>query len=361
MAGMAGQTMWGGIALVAGSYYIYQNDEWYHGGITRWRVDNAASLTVSTTTVNWNSAMYMPTVDVTDMLAGLTFNATLVDGNAGWHRTDPDNDAVRFHAFTGAISADFRHPDLALDITGPSDGAYHGVSRALPANTGNWQLSGTIFLAPGIANDSDFPFNAGALYFDVLDNAGKRIISWYVYATNPSGMNLAGTVVVNGSNLFPPPAGKSVVYTQVYVGALRSFSIAADVGAGTMTFSYDVHSNAAVPVLDAGANINNPASVRLAYNAPNTFNAGQPVMALTSLHFPFVGSPVQPMMSRLTVTLFQDGTRDGETRHAELVQAAEMLWRVGQQVLTSNQLSGTVTDRNGVAAGTWTYTPTAPN
>jgi len=65
--------------------------------------------------------------------------------------------------------------------------------------------------------------------------------------------------------------------------------------------------------------------------------------------------------SRLTVTVFQDGSRDGETRHAELVQVAETLWRVGHDVLTSNQLTGTVTDRNGVVTGQWTYTPTAPS
>jgi len=72
-------------------------------------------------------------------------------------------------------------------------------------------------------------------------------------------------------------------------------------------------------------------------------------------------SPFITPTPRLTVTVYQNGTRDGETRHAELVQVAETLWRVGHDVLTSNQLSGTVTDRNGVVTGQWTYTPTAPS
>ena len=71
---------------------------------------------------------------------------------------------------------------------------------------------------------------------------------------------------------------------------------------------------------------------------------------------PFIAPP-----ARLMVTVYQDGLRDGETRHSELVQAAEMLWRIGHEVLTSGNLSGTVTDRNGVVTGQWTYTPTAPN
>ena len=58
----------------------------------------------------------------------------------------------------------------------------------------------------------------------------------------------------------------------------------------------------------------------------------------------------------LMVKVYQDGLRDGETRHSELVQAAEMLWRIGQEVLTTEVLSGSVLDRNGVAAGEWSVT-----
>ena len=65
--------------------------------------------------------------------------------------------------------------------------------------------------------------------------------------------------------------------------------------------------------------------------------------------------------ARLMVTVYQDGLRDGQTRHSELVQEAEMLWRIGHDVLVSGALSGTVLDRNGVAAGVWTYHPTAVN
>jgi len=70
---------------------------------------------------------------------------------------------------------------------------------------------------------------------------------------------------------------------------------------------------------------------------------------------------VLAMTVRLQVQIAQDGSRDGETRRSELVQIAEMLHRIGHEVLTSNQLSGTVTDRNGVVTGTWVYTPTAPS
>ena len=86
---------------------------------------------------------------------------------------------------------------------------------------------------------------------------------------------------------------------------------------------------------------------------------GNPLVTL--FNFRAFGTPIPPSVVRLAVTVYQDGLRDGETRHSELVQAAEMLWRIGHEVLTSGNLSGTVTDRNGVVTGQWTYTPTAPN
>jgi hypothetical protein len=66
------------------------------------------------------------------------------------------------------------------------------------------------------------------------------------------------------------------------------------------------------------------------------------------------------MATRLTVTIDQDGTRDGGTRRAEVIQAGEMLSRVAAQLISTEATTGSVLDRNGVATGHWTYFPTAP-
>ena len=93
--------------------------------------------------------------------------------------------------------------------------------------------------------------------------------------------------------------------------------------------------------------------------AVNIGFGGNPLVTIFVLRA--FGTPAPPVVTRLSVTVFQNGLQDGETRHSELVQAAEMLWRIGHDVLTSGNLSGTVTDRNGVVTGQWSYTPTAPN
>ena len=65
------------------------------------------------------------------------------------------------------------------------------------------------------------------------------------------------------------------------------------------------------------------------------------------------------MPTRLTVTIDANGVKDGETRRAEVVQAVEALERVAQALASTHATSGTVTDRNGVPTGHWTYVPSA--
>jgi hypothetical protein len=75
--------------------------------------------------------------------------------------------------------------------------------------------------------------------------------------------------------------------------------------------------------------------------------------------FPTSSTPV-PGTVRLTVAISQNGKDDGETRRAERTQAVEALYRVAYAMVSTQALTGSVTDRNGVATGSWVYTPTAP-
>jgi hypothetical protein len=102
----------------------------------------------------------------------------------------------------------------------------------------------------------------------------------------------------------------------------------------------------------------NPAPLLLPAQTAVVDNAGN---SLVDPNLKMIVEGIGTMATRLSVTVDQDGFNDGQTRRSELVQAAEMLWRIAHDVVTSNQLSGTVVDRNGVPTGHWTYTPTAPS
>jgi hypothetical protein len=60
----------------------------------------------------------------------------------------------------------------------------------------------------------------------------------------------------------------------------------------------------------------------------------------------------------LTVTI-SAGSNMGEARHQERAQMKELLELVVQAIGNGVSTSGTIRDRNGVNAGTWTYTPGA--
>jgi hypothetical protein len=74
--------------------------------------------------------------------------------------------------------------------------------------------------------------------------------------------------------------------------------------------------------------------------------------------FPTSSVPV-PGTVRLTVSISPNGGDDGGTRRSELSQAVEALYRVAQKMVSTQATTGIVTDRNGFASASWTYTPTA--
>jgi hypothetical protein len=74
--------------------------------------------------------------------------------------------------------------------------------------------------------------------------------------------------------------------------------------------------------------------------------------------YPISSTPV-PGTVRATVTINPNGSDDGGTQRAERSQAVEQLYRIITAMVSTQALTGSVTDRNGVATASWTYTPTA--
>src|SRR5262245_45345760 len=172
---MAGNAFEGGLTYVDGKYYIYHNDEWYHGGIHRWRVDGLDTLQVTDTPVAWNSANYDGTPDPYDLLAGLPFDTMdLPDNTAGWHRSPTadiatDIRADWFSVYTNSYNYNpLDSPDLAFQVCGSN--VTRTLYKDLPrSHSGNWSIDSTV-VWPFVGSSSV------ALYVDVLDAAGKVIL-----------------------------------------------------------------------------------------------------------------------------------------------------------------------------------------
>lgn len=185
----AGNAAMGGVADVGGNYYLYCGDEWYHGGIHRWKCSGRNTLRLTNFPVAWNSANYNPTVDPTDLLAGLPFaQINVPDGSAGWHRDSPNqgtNGGSSYldnsgsppycHLSTNVSSCNRYSPSLMWFeylVSGPFDThVTRGLSRS---GSGNWYLDGTVYFEDALAS---FLIN---IYYEVLDNAGKVIVRVYL-------------------------------------------------------------------------------------------------------------------------------------------------------------------------------------
>ena len=64
------------------------------------------------------------------------------------------------------------------------------------------------------------------------------------------------------------------------------------------------------------------------------------------------------MTTRFSLTI-TTSVADGATQRSETSQIADLLGRAAQLVQSTHKTSATITDRNGNATCTYTYTPTA--
>lgn len=263
MERLAGNQKQGGLAYVNGKYYIYHNDEWYHGGVHRWKVDGLDSIRVFSTPIVWNSGDYVsPTPDPYNLLAGLPFDdADLADGAGGWSRTPTSNVGATinssppvFHFYTNAIIVDpHLPPDLAFVAYNATDTltAAYDLPRA---GSGDWGIDSTVIWANALST---------RIRLCVLDVAGKKIIevkSGYVFPTG-------ACLYVNGIPARSPITADNLVERwQHYSSALRDLVMNVDVSAGTIAVTYGENDLVTVSsVAEVGADITDPAVFRITY------------------------------------------------------------------------------------------------
>jgi hypothetical protein len=271
--GMAGNAAWGGIALQNGNYYIYHNDEFYHGGVHRWKISNLGSIGVSAIFIAWNSANYVsPSKIPYQFNSLLPFNTTnLPNTTAGWVRS-PTSDfgtpgsTPWYRVFTSDhVSDPHLFPDIAFEtnftgITFTHASISYSWTRT---GTGNWSLSG-IWWQQGLGQINGFgPISIAYMTnVDILDNTGKVILRMYHGAVVGGG---AGLLINDATWLSGPYTTQNVwqpmmqQFPLTQQQAIPQFSVTANVLAGTMTVTYAGITVTGIGLYDGTANINLPA------------------------------------------------------------------------------------------------------
>lgn len=278
MPGLTGNAAWGGAEKDSstGIWYVYEGDEWYQGGVTRWSVHDVNTISVDQFPISWNAADYPANVDPTDLLYGLAYNSTVVDGVAGWHRS-PINDIPgpgdRFFCKTNINNCNRVSPSLSIYFDMPVAGVTGQTYRTIPrVLAGNWQIDAVTAIFP-----SDLP--QLYMYTEVIDSAGNVLVRiWQDY----NGVAFVETLLVNGSPITPyVPFLDSEAVAQ----GRTPLTIAGNVSTGMITVTWsDNNYTITVPPLDPGANIAAPAKFQYNYHQ----NVGAPIslaIALFSLHY----------------------------------------------------------------------------
>jgi hypothetical protein len=276
LAGAAGNAIGFGVGRVDDTYYLYNSDEWYHGGFHRFSVSNIQSIKVSDVPVSWNSASYVaPTPDPYDLLSGLPYDtAGIPNGAGGWTR-DPTrdqgggyNDGYHTHVGFGTsvvnqLRPPRQSPDLFVSASLPTANTTASLVKDLPRNkTGDWSMGGTVSFGEWWSY-LDTQASPSFLAMDVLDGAGKIIVR----IINGAAPDLTNYSVFFNNRPVSNLGGNVNYWRRNYSGAPNDFSVSVNVAAGTMNAAYAEFTLTGLSPHDAAADVTNPKQFRILYQS----------------------------------------------------------------------------------------------
>ncbi|MBI5003514.1 peptidoglycan-binding protein [Candidatus Kaiserbacteria bacterium] len=265
-AGLAGNAAAQGLVKGPdGAIYVYQNDEGWHGGIHRWKIDNLSSISEQKIPVNWDAAKYVPRKDPTDLLAGLPYDSSVADDTAGWRRTPATDTTNNLQTDWWKVITSLKNypwnkhlydsPDIDI-LFAHRPAANATVTRDLgtpDASTTSWMLTGAVVFASGLSGSPNMGDYEG-MYFDVLDDAGKVISRLYTKQVTANDYR----VFANNQVIFQMTEFKSFLLA---IRKVQPFSIKAN--GGNVTITYGSYTPVTTPTFDSTANWRKPKTIKL--------------------------------------------------------------------------------------------------
>jgi DNA-binding beta-propeller fold protein YncE len=206
--GMAGNaTSHGIVRRPDGTVYIYHNDEGFHGGIHRWRIENLGSIREQTVPVKWNSDVVVRPHDPGDLLEGLPFGSSVANNVAGWHRSPAADVLKDTHLDWWSVKTNvtnyLKEVSSDIDISfAHRPGSLASITRDLgdyPAPLAEWKLSAVVrFAWPNVGKYE-------GLSVEILDDAGKVIAQLSPVQVTTGNYRVLG----NGQTLFQSTDSKA--------------------------------------------------------------------------------------------------------------------------------------------------------
>jgi flagellar hook assembly protein FlgD/sugar lactone lactonase YvrE len=278
--GMAGNASSHGIAVRPdGVIYIYHNDEGFHGGVHRWRVDNLSSIREQEIPVTCPASAPVSVPDQGDLLAGLPRDQSVTDGTAGWHRSPAEEVVKDRNQDWWSVRTNVTEyrkevsPDIDIGFA-HRPGSSGTVTRDLPGSAGpvaGWKLTGTLrFAWPNIGKIE-------GLNVEVLDDAGQVIAQ--ISPTQVSTRDYR--FLVNGQPLYTSEDPRA--FTRSLHQAM-AFTV--EVKEGTVTFTGNELPQVSTACLDAASHWRTPKTLRVrAWSTGGGYHHGVNFRALRFEYF----------------------------------------------------------------------------
>jgi len=167
------------------SMWLYHGDESTHSGLHRWKVTGLSTVATQSSVINFPTGYVAPTLNYTDLMAGLPFDVVLPNNTNGWTR-NPTIDTTGWTIRTSYYVYDKLAPrDIRLNFAAVPSRSYYLYRDLGTVNVSNdWSVAGDIAWEGKIGNRASI-----GLFLDILDISGKIMATIYYNVNNEVVLN----------------------------------------------------------------------------------------------------------------------------------------------------------------------------
>ncbi|MEO6731287.1 MAG: PA14 domain-containing protein [Ferruginibacter sp.] len=345
-----------------GDLYLWHGDESDHSGVHRWKITGLNTITEQVISIPYPTQA-TPPVDYVDLMAGLPFDAPLVDNTAGWTRSPLINYNIPFVSAWQVVTSKYSYDkldknDIQIEFVNQTN-ITNTVNRDLGNNnvTNSWKITGSIAYPGNIPNDVNA---AVQQYFEILDDADKVLTTFYPIINRSAYPITTSFIKANAVNL-ATATGTTIADA---MNSLLPFSIS--IVNGAVTFEYGNYAPVTTTISDPTGNWRKPKTLRLrftnkAFNLP-IYNATVDLYGLKFYKdYSSISSPNQAPVanagSDINITLpATSGSLNGSGTDADGTIASYSWTKVSGpgtgSISTPNSPSTTI---NGLTQGVYQY------
>ena len=235
-----------------GDLYLYHGDESDHSGVHRWKITGLNTVSEQSVIITYPTS-FAVTTNYLDLMAGLPFDAKLLDNTAGWTRNPVADENILYNwvVKTSVFKYDKANTtDVFINFSQAAAATYN-VSRDLGTNnvTDSWKITGSVSFGSmlnGLGNNA---------YMEVLDANGKLLTTLYALNNYSSPIRLF-------MNTAAVPA--SVIGGRLS-DTIKSFEIS--IKNGIVSFNYGSYAFPTTTISDPTGNWKTPKTLRLRFTS----------------------------------------------------------------------------------------------